>query len=323
MNQEPTPTQPLNHSTTQPLVSIIMNCFNGEKYLKEAIESVYSQTYDDWEIIFWDNASKDKSADIAKSYDDKIKYFRGEDNVKLYLARNYAIEKATGEYIAFLDADDMWQSNKLERQVEIFEKCPETKFVFSNYFVLNEVDQTTRVFLEKRESRYSSFEDNLYSYKVGILTVMVKRSAIFSLKQIFDEKLSYAGDYDCFMRIIMNNLAYYISDPLAVRRVHDAAHSARIARSENLDELLYVFDKWKNTIPEVKTRYFNTFRYIQKKMMYKKAYAYFMDGTAADIRKQISENKYANLNFFSLYLICCIPYYMYVLLRKLYEKIEA
>ena len=59
----------------QPLVTIIMNCYNGEKYLKEAIDSVYNQTYDNWEIIFWDNASTDKSAEIAKSYNSKIRYF--------------------------------------------------------------------------------------------------------------------------------------------------------------------------------------------------------------------------------------------------------
>ena len=58
-----------------PKVSVIMNCFNGERFLREAIDSIYSQTFTDWEIIFWDNASTDKSASIAKSYDKKLKYF--------------------------------------------------------------------------------------------------------------------------------------------------------------------------------------------------------------------------------------------------------
>ena len=59
----------------QPLVSVIMNCYNGQKYLKEAIDSIYKQTYKNWEIIFWDNFSKDASAKIAKSYDYRVKYF--------------------------------------------------------------------------------------------------------------------------------------------------------------------------------------------------------------------------------------------------------
>ncbi len=67
----------------RPKVSVIMNCFNSEKYLREAIDSVYAQTYKDWEIIFWDNASTDHSKEIAKSYDNKLKYSRGKETVPL------------------------------------------------------------------------------------------------------------------------------------------------------------------------------------------------------------------------------------------------
>ena len=67
-------------SNHNPLVSIIMNCYNSDKYLREAIDSVYAQTFQNWEIIFWDNASTDKSPNIAQSYDEKIKYFRSEKN---------------------------------------------------------------------------------------------------------------------------------------------------------------------------------------------------------------------------------------------------
>ena len=113
-----------------------MNCLNCEKYVREAIDSVYAQTYPDWEIIFWDNASLDSSGEIAKSYDERLKYFRGDKTIPLGRARNLAIEKAKGEYIAFLDCDDMWLSDKLEKQVEIFETNPDIMFVFSNYFIL-------------------------------------------------------------------------------------------------------------------------------------------------------------------------------------------
>lgn len=301
-------------------VSVIMNCFNCEKYLKEAIESVYSQTYKNWEIIFWDNASTDKSAEIAKHYDDKLKYVRGENNVKLYQARNFAISKATGEYIAFLDSDDMWLPNKLERQVAIFRKCPEIKLVFSNYFSLNEFDQTKKVFFEKTASGYSSFEENLYNYKVGILTAIVRNAVISNLGQVFDGKLSYSGDYDCFMRILSKNLSYYIDEPLAVRRCHDEAYSAITPRIENMDEILYVLDEFLDSIPEVKTMYAEAFRHMKRKIVYKKAYAYFMEGNAAEIRKQVSEYKYCNLSFLALYLFFCVPYSLYLLFKKIYKK---
>ena len=93
----------------EPLVSILMNCFNGEKYLKQAIDSVLAQTYRNWEIIFWDNQSTDGSAEIFTSYrDSRLKYFYAPEHTRLYEARNCALEKAEGELIAFLDL--VWQN---------------------------------------------------------------------------------------------------------------------------------------------------------------------------------------------------------------------
>ena len=81
----------------QPLVSVIMNCYDGEKYLTEAIDSVLAQTYQNWEIVFWDNQSTDRSAEIIKSYTDpRVKYFYAPKHTWLYEERNYAIEKASG-----------------------------------------------------------------------------------------------------------------------------------------------------------------------------------------------------------------------------------
>ena len=87
-----------------PLVSIIMNCYNGSSYLGKAIDSVYAQKFLDWEIIFWDNASTDESGTIAKSYDERLKYFRTEKNTPLGEARNSALSKVSGKYIGFLIA---------------------------------------------------------------------------------------------------------------------------------------------------------------------------------------------------------------------------
>ena len=103
-----------------PLVSVIINCYNCEKYLKEAIDSVYAQSYQNWEIIFWDNASEDKSSSIAHSYDNKIKYFKASRTTELGKARSLAVEKAAGKYLAFLDCDDLWLPYKLESQIKIF-----------------------------------------------------------------------------------------------------------------------------------------------------------------------------------------------------------
>ena len=113
-----------------PLVSIIMNCYNGEKYLKQSIKSVIQQKYQNWEIIFFDNCSTDKSVTTAKSFQNKrIKIYKSNKYLKLYAARNLALKYAKGDYIAFLDTDDYWDSKKLFLQINyILEKKKNLSF---------------------------------------------------------------------------------------------------------------------------------------------------------------------------------------------------
>ena len=108
---------------TNPLISVIINCHNGEKYLKKCIKSVISQDYKNWEIIFWDNLSNDKSKIILNEYlKHPVKYFQSDKILKLYEARNLAIKKSEGKYICFLDVDDYWEEDKLQRQINLLMK---------------------------------------------------------------------------------------------------------------------------------------------------------------------------------------------------------
>ena len=101
----------------QKLVSVIINCHNSEKYLEETLKSVVTQTYKKWELIFYDNKSTDNSFKIFKSFKEKrFRYFKSKRFKKLGEARKDALLKARGDYIAFLDADDIWKKNKLNIQ---------------------------------------------------------------------------------------------------------------------------------------------------------------------------------------------------------------
>ena len=104
-----------------PVVSVIMNCLNSSRDLREAMDSVMAQTFTDFEIVFWDNGSTDESPAIARSYGEKVRYFRGETTVPLGAARNLALAQARGRYIAFLDCDDLWRPRKLELQTALLE----------------------------------------------------------------------------------------------------------------------------------------------------------------------------------------------------------
>ena len=103
-----------------PLVSVIMNVRNGAATLREAIDSVLAQTFPDWELIVWDDRSTDSSAALVSTYKDpRVRYFLSPDDAPLGKARNDAIQHATGEWIAFLDQDDIWLPHKLEKQIAL------------------------------------------------------------------------------------------------------------------------------------------------------------------------------------------------------------
>ena len=121
----------------QPLVSVVINCLNGEKYLRQCIKSVINQSYKNWELVFWDNCSTDNSIKIIKSFKDKrIKLYKSKSLKNLYQARNLALNKCNGKYICFLDVDDMWLKNKLELQVTEMKKDKFVKILYTNYIVL-------------------------------------------------------------------------------------------------------------------------------------------------------------------------------------------
>jgi glycosyltransferase involved in cell wall biosynthesis len=121
------------------LVSIIISFYNAEKYLEEAVESIENQTYRNWEIIFVDDGSYDNSTQIAKEFakssPDKIIYLEHDDHLNkgISSSRNLGIKYASGDFIAFLDADDVWLPNKLQEQVQILLHNPEVSMVYGNY----------------------------------------------------------------------------------------------------------------------------------------------------------------------------------------------
>ena len=176
-----------------PEVSVIINCYNGEKYLKAAIDSVYAQTYEDWEIVLWDDASTDGSAEIASGYDHRLRYFRGEKALSLEQARNRAIEEATGRYIAILDQDDMWMTYKLEQQIPLFERNQSVGLVFSDAIDYCE-EEGTRIShfrnlgLRPPKGRIFRYLFRMDRYPISMPTAMIRMDALNRLPEKFLQK---------------------------------------------------------------------------------------------------------------------------------------
>ena len=230
-----------NQFNSEPLVSIIINCYNGEAYLNECIKSVLSQTYKNWEIIFWDNNSEDKSAEIFKSYnDERFKYFYADEHTSLYKARNLAIKKANGELLAFIDVDDLWENNKLELQVPLF-KDSNISLVYSNLWIIKNTLENKKIFIKKRSPSGFIHEKLLDEYNVGIITAIFRKSIIKNLPKIFDERFSIIGDFDFFLKLSKLHYFHYISKPLAFYRIHDKNFSS-IFKEREMDE----FNIWAN-----------------------------------------------------------------------------
>ena len=202
-------------------VSIIINCFNGEKYLKQTVDSILAQEYKNWELIFWDNKSIDNSSKILKTYnDERIKYFLATDHTSLYMARNLAAEKATGDFLAFLDCDDWWNTNFLSSRY-VFFNSSEYHFSYSN---CNHYFQKQDVY-EKFTNKYLDsgfiFDFLAREYLVKISCFIIRRD-IFQKESKFNKNYNIIGDYEYVMRIAEKYKAFAIQEPLANIRFHQS-----------------------------------------------------------------------------------------------------
>ena len=210
-----------------PLVSVIMNGYNCEKYLKQAIDSIFAQTYQNFEIIFWDNASTDGTQSIAMSYGPKLRYFLSETNTTLGAARNGALEQAQGEFIAFLDTDDYWLPEKLVLQVAILQNSREVDFIYSNCYILDHETGQQSKWLKRPQPAGNVFGRFLQHYPVNLQTVLLRRSALVGLHHLFDVQLTLSEEFDLFMRLLYRSNAYYLDAPTVVYRIHPNMSSIR------------------------------------------------------------------------------------------------
>ena len=179
------------------LVSVIMNCHNSDKYLVEAIDSVYEQTYNNWEIIFLDNFSTDNSYKITKLYDNKLKYFKTKKYESLYKARNIALEKCNGDIICFLDCDDIWFKDKLERQVNEYKSGNLFSFGGSKRIDVNCNPFKKQNIIKKK--RKVTTNELIFRNFISIGCVAVDSKLIKSLR--FDPYYELLGDFDLWIRL--------------------------------------------------------------------------------------------------------------------------
>ena len=230
---------------SEPLVSIIMNCYNGSKYLNEALQSIINQTYKNWELIFWDNLSNDNSKEIFKKYNDKrFKYFLADKHTVLYEARNLAVKKVKGEFVAFLDTDDVWLKEKLEEQIKLFSN-KKIGLVYGNYWRFN----SKHLFKKKKLARNLELPNGkitnilLQRYFIGMLTVVIRKEYINAKDKIFDAKFDMLADMDFVLRFSKKWEFDCVQKPVAVSRQHQNQ-----LQNKNLKKQAVQMEEWYEKI---------------------------------------------------------------------------
>jgi teichuronic acid biosynthesis glycosyltransferase TuaG len=204
------------------LISIIMPVYNGERYVSEAIESVLSQTYQNFELIIVNDGSTDNSKTAIDPYlkDPRIRYFE-QNNAGVAAARNTAIKESQGEFIGFLDQDDIWHPTKLEIQINFLENHQDISLVYSDYIIYNEIERSNSSISDLDPIDFSQCDlISIFSQnRIGVLTVLLKKKCLID-SGLLDTQLKGTDDYELWLRLVLDYKYQYISQPLATYRWH-------------------------------------------------------------------------------------------------------
>jgi glycosyltransferase involved in cell wall biosynthesis len=229
-------------------VSIIMNARNAERYIKQAIDSVIAQSHGNWELIVLDNQSTDHTFKVVSAFNDsRIRLYQTDKLLPLGMARNLALSFVKGDFICFLDSDDLWETNKISEQLSIFEISPDLGMVYGNCWVIN--SSSTRLYKYNNEGHSGKIFDLLLTRNfINLQTVMINgRLPISGGLQLRDD-LEVAEEYELFLRICYAHKVYYIDSPLASYRVHNEMTSLKKEHKfvEELELILEILPSYIN-----------------------------------------------------------------------------
>ncbi|MDL1957248.1 MAG: glycosyltransferase [Candidatus Desulfofervidus auxilii] len=216
-----------------PKVSVIIPTYNRANFLKEAIESVLNQTYKDYELIIVDDGSTDETPKIIAQYKNKLKYIVIPHH-GVSKARNVGIKTAKGEFIAFLDSDDLWYPKKLEVQINFFDNHHNALICQTEEIWLRNGKRVNPKKYHKKPSGMM-FEKSLERCLISPSAVMMHKT-LFEKVGLFDESFPACEDYDMWLRITARFPVYLLPEPLVIKR---GGHP------DQLSKLVEALDKWR------------------------------------------------------------------------------
>jgi glycosyltransferase involved in cell wall biosynthesis len=232
----------------QPLVSIVMAAYNSAPYMPEAINSVISQSYPYWELHIINDGSKDNTAEVVRPFlaDPRIIYHE-QENTGQARAKNRGLRAARGEFIAFLDADDKWSPDKLEKQLPVFKAHPEAGLVHTNVMLITESGEPLGSPQRSYPQGWIS-GDLLIDNRVNGMASIVRRECLEQVG-IFDESLSMGIDYDLWLRISARYQILFLDEVTYFYRQWAGQMSHRY--EERMDNAIRIMEKFLREHPGV------------------------------------------------------------------------
>ncbi len=320
----------MGFTVTRPYVSVIMNCRNSSEFLREAIDSVFAQSFDNWEIVFWDNQSTDLSPEIAQSYRTEedsgkqiLRYFRAAEPAPLGLARNLAIKKARGDLVAFLDCDDLWAPDKLARQVELFQANPALGLVCTDTKIVKGEETLSLMFETARPFRGEVFSELIAAGWISMSSAVVSMKALNSLSHWFDPAFNVAEEADLFYRIAHDWELDYVDAPLTSWRVHGT--NTTFAKFEQFAvETRQILAKLEKLYPGLPEEYPDLIPLLERRAVFQTAVALWRQGKNRAARQEISPHLFSGgggVKFLAFWLLSWLPGSAFDALARVYLKL--
>lgn len=225
----------------KPLVSVIIPNYNYARYIREAIDSALAQTYPNIEVIVVDDGSKDESQKISESYGDRIITIL-QENSGVAAARNNGVKNSSGEYLAFLDADDVWLPRKIEKQVDLFESQQDLGLV---HVGVKEIDTSGNMLQTRLDGMSGNVSHEFLLFERPVVlgggSGMMIPHRVFDELEGFDLLLLTSADWDLFYRVSRSYKIGFVPEVLLKYRIHGSNMHGNIKRMER--EMFYGFDK--------------------------------------------------------------------------------
>jgi glycosyltransferase involved in cell wall biosynthesis len=234
-----------------PSVSVIMNVRNGASTLRESVESVLRQSFQDWELIVWDDRSSDESAQIVAEYKDpRIRYFLSPEDASLGKARSDAIRQAAGTWLAFLDQDDIWLPRKLEQQMALALVDDTTGLIYGRTVrfypsgMERDYDQTHEFTLLPEGDVFNQlFTDSCF---IAMSSAVFRRTAVEAVGGIPDA-IQIVPDYWLYVAVARRYPVRAVQEVVCRYRMH-TANTSRLAAVKMNEEVLWLIDQWADQL---------------------------------------------------------------------------